>query len=230
MKNNQKIARRTPPLPREGAGLGLLLLLLMLLCSSGLRAQTTTDPFPEVDTHKYADNMTIFGQVRENGQALGSDAVVAVYHGDELRGKGRPFSQGSHTNIIYLQVWGDTKGESLVFKVWNGSKIVEVDQGLTYQVNGEVGGPDNYYYIDLPSPYVRGDANGDGVVNVTDIMAVANYILKIQMQTFVEAAADVNGDSSVNVTDIMGIANIILKVDTNGSRAMREIDDAVEPQ
>ena len=61
-------------------------------------------------------------------------------------------------------------------------------------------------------------------------MAVANYILKIQMQTFVEAAADVNGDSSVNVTDIMGIANIILKVDTNGSRAMREIDDAVEPQ
>ena len=64
-------------------------------------------------------------------------------------------------------------------------------------VNGEVGGPDNYYYIDLPSPYVRGDANGYGVVNVTDIM---------------------------------GIANIILKVDTNGSRAMREIDDAVEPQ
>jgi hypothetical protein len=80
------------------------------------------------------------------------------------------------------------------------------------------------------SALVRGDANGDGVVNVTDIMAVANYILKIQMQSFNEAAADVNGDSSVNVTDIMGIANIILKVDTNGSRAMREIDDAVEPQ
>ena len=198
--------------------MGLLLLLLMLLCSSGLRAQTTTDPFPEVDTHKYADNMTIFGQVRENGQALGSDAVVAVYHGDELRGKGRPFSQGSHTNIIYLQVWGDTKGESLVFKVWNGSKIVEVDQGLTYQVNGEVGGPEDYYIIDLPSTVLRGDANGDGKVNVTDIMAVANYILKIPMTNFNVSGADVNGDNGVNVTDIMGIANIILKVDTNSSR------------
>ena len=78
--------------------------------------------------------------------------------------------------------------------------------------------------------FVKGDANGDGVVNVTDIMAVANYILKIQMQTFVEAAADVNGDNSVNVTDIMGIANIILKVTpSSNSRATSEVD-AVEPQ
>jgi hypothetical protein len=205
------------------------LLVLLFLGSTSLWSQTA-DPFPEVDIYKYAENMTIFGQVRQNGVALGSDAVVAVYCGDELRGKGRPFTSGLHTNIIYIQVYGETKGDALTFKVSTGGEVVEVDQGLTYQVNGEVGGPDNYYYIDLPSPYVRGDANGDGVVNVTDIMAVANYILKIQMQTFVEAAADVNGDSSVNVTDIMGIANIILKVDTNGSRAMREIDDAVEPQ
>ena len=220
-------SRLTTPLPtRDGFVVGLLLLLSTVT----LRAQSTSDPFPAVDTHKYADNMTIFGQVRQNGVALGSDAVVAVYCGDELRGKGRPFSSGRHTNIVYIQVYGETKGEALTFKVSSGGEVVEVDQGLTYQVNGEAGGPDAYYYIDLPSTYVRGDANGDGVVNVTDIMAVANYILKIQMQTFVEAAADVNGDSSVNVTDIMGIANIILKVDTNGSRAMREIDDAVEPQ
>ena len=180
----------------DGLRKQVCLLVFLFVGSTSLWAQTS-DPFPAVDTHKYADNMTIFGQVRQNGVALGSDAVVAVYCGDELRGKGRPFSSGRHTNIVYIQVYGETKGEALTFKVSSGGEVVEVDQSLTYQVNGEVGGPDNYYYIDLPSPYVRGDANGDGVVNVTDIM---------------------------------GIANIILKVDTNGSRAMREIDDAVEPQ
>ena len=206
-------------------------LFLLLFCTLTLRAQSTSDPFPAVDTHKYADNMTIFGQVRQNGVALGSDAVVAVYCGDEIRGKGRPFSAGDHTDIIYLLVYGDTRGEPLVFKVYTGGEIVEVDQGLTYQVNGDVGSPTNYYYIDLPSTFVKGDANGDGQVNVTDIMAVANYILKIQMQTFVEAAADVNGDNSVNVTDIMGIANIILKVTpSSNSRAERQVEDALEPQ
>ena len=56
-----------------------------------------------------------------------------------------------------------------------------------------------------------GDANGDGKVNVTDIMAVANYILKLETINFQEQAADVNADNRINVTDIMGIANIILK-------------------
>ena len=60
-----------------------------------------------------------------------------------------------------------------------------------------------------------GDATNDGRVNVTDIMAVANWILKIPMTTFNEQAADVNGDGRINVTDIMGIANIILKVKGN---------------
>lgn len=74
-----------------------------------------------------------------------------------------------------------------------------------------------------------GDANGDDEVNVTDIMAVANFILGIDMTTFYEQAADVNGDDDVNVTDIMGIANIILGVNTNSSRVVRK-EEMVEPQ
>lgn len=76
---------------------------------------------------------------------------------------------------------------------------------------------------------VPGDANGDGEVNVTDIMAVANFILGIAMENFNEEAANVNGDGDVNVTDIMGIANIILGVNTSSSRVVQETDMA-EPQ
>lgn len=93
---------------------------------------------------------------------------------------------------------------------------------------------DKYAGNDLQTTFsvkagLRGDANGDGEVNVTDIMAVANSILGIQMQIFDETAADVNRDGDVNVTDIMGIANIILGVSTNSSRTAR-VTDEVEPQ
>ena len=60
--------------------------------------------------------------------------------------------------------------------------------------------------------YLIGDVNRDNRVNVTDIMAVANYILKNPSSNFNAKAADVNNDNRINVTDIMGIANIILKV------------------
>ena len=155
--------------------------------------------------------MTIFGQMRQNGQALGPDAVIAVYHGDELRGKGRPFSQGSHTNIFYLQVWGDTTGQALVFKVSTGGEIVEVDQGLTYQVNGEVGSPSAYYYVDLPSTFLLGDANGDGTVSIADVTAIINRINNATTGTFIQAAADVNGDGIISIADVTGVINIINK-------------------
>ena len=106
------------------------LLALLLVGSAGLRAQSS-DPFPDVESHKYENNMIIRGQVRQNGVALGSDAVVAVYCGDEIRGKGRPFSDKNHTNIFQFVVHGDgnTNGDPLIFKVYTGGKIIEVDQG-----------------------------------------------------------------------------------------------------
>ena len=151
------------------------LLALLLVGSAGLRAQSS-DPFPEVNPNKYDNSMTIIGQVRQNGVALGNDAVVAVYCGDEIRGKGRPFSDKNHTNIIQFLVHGDgnTNGDPLIFKVYTGGKIIEVDQGLTYQNNATIGYYDNYYYIDLG---LRGDANGDGSVTVTDIGVIVDIIL-----------------------------------------------------
>jgi len=57
---------------------------------------------------------------------------------------------------------------------------------------------------------IPGDANGDGNVNVTDIVEIVNYILGHPSAKFNKAAADVNGDGEVNVTDIVSVVNIIL--------------------
>jgi hypothetical protein len=55
-----------------------------------------------------------------------------------------------------------------------------------------------------------GDANGDGNVNVSDIVEMVNYILGNPSDKFNKVAADVNNDGQVNVTDIVSVVNIIL--------------------
>ncbi len=67
-----------------------------------------------------------------------------------------------------------------------------------------------YCEIGEPASYVKGDVNGDGVVNVTDIVATVNYIMEKPSPDFNKEAADLNGDGSVNVTDIVMMVSIIM--------------------
>ena len=53
---------------------------------------------------------------------------------------------------------------------------------------------------------LRGDVNGDGVVNGTDIQAIINFIIAGEY----DKKADVNNDDVVNGTDIQEVINIIL--------------------
>lgn len=62
----------------------------------------------------------------------------------------------------------------------------------------------------LPTP---GDVNNDAVINVTDAMTVASYILERTVDVFIFEAADITEDSKINITDIVGIVNIILTND-----------------
>ena len=63
-----------------------------------------------------------------------------------------------------------------------------------------------------------GDVNGDGAVDVSDYIGVANFILGQTQEGFNEKAADVNNDGTVDVSDYIGIANIILTGSVYGSR------------
>ncbi len=62
--------------------------------------------------------------------------------------------------------------------------------------------------LPFEEPILPGDVNGDKKVNVTDVMCVANYIVGITPEVFVEEAADVNASGSINITDLIAIANI----------------------
>lgn len=55
-----------------------------------------------------------------------------------------------------------------------------------------------------------GDANGDGVVNVADIVEIINFNDGRPSGFFIEDRADVNCDGIINREDIAGITNIIM--------------------
>jgi hypothetical protein len=79
---------------------------------------------------------------------------------------------------------------------------------------------------DCPAQCSAGDANGDGNVNVTDIVAMVGVILGGDVE--LTDCADINGDGTVNVTDIVAAVGIILgdgrSADANSAEIIRTAD------
>lgn len=69
---------------------------------------------------------------------------------------------------------------------------------------------------------LKGDANNDGRVTITDAVAIVNFILGNASENFNKAAANVNGDfkngePNITITDAVGVVNIILNNGTAGA-------------
>ena len=56
---------------------------------------------------------------------------------------------------------------------------------------------------------IKGDINGDGVVNVSDVTAITNKVLGTA--NYSDAECDLNGDGVVNVSDVTELVNMIVK-------------------
>lgn len=57
-----------------------------------------------------------------------------------------------------------------------------------------------------------GDADGDYVINVTDVMVIVDYILGKTLKNFIFANSDMDNNGIVNITDAMNVVNIILGI------------------
>ena len=110
---------------------------------------------------------------------------------------------------------------------WSTSAVLTSSENMFFNCNALVGGKGTTYNssntdvtyarpddgTEAPgyfTAFLKGDANGDGSVTITDAVAIVNKILGNASDNFNKAAADVNGDGEITITDAVGVVNIIL--------------------
>ena len=54
-----------------------------------------------------------------------------------------------------------------------------------------------------------GDVNGDGIINLSDVIGIARYVVGNSLAPFSPMAADMNGDGSVTIADGVSLINYI---------------------
>ena len=94
------------------------------------------DPFGTVEVYPVTP-MSIRASVELFGEPAAEGDVVAVYHVDELRGKGAVVLVNG-VAMVNLDVFSATDGESLIFKVWDDSEkaVLEVPYTVAQSVVG----------------------------------------------------------------------------------------------
>lgn len=78
---------------------------------------------------------------------------------------------------------------------------------------------------DTPS-YPTGDVTGDGKVDVADVNAIINIILKTKTQADYPGNADLDNDGKIDVSDVNNVINIILRIDSSNSPRRAEATEA----
>ena len=107
--------------------------------------------------------------------------------------------------IVALQAFSTT----YTYDNLNRLKKVVYDNGITVTYSYDALGNRTSKKV-TGSGTLRGDVNGDGAVNVSDITALVNMILGTIPKN--EERADVDGNGTVNVSDVTDLINIILGI------------------
>jgi len=58
---------------------------------------------------------------------------------------------------------------------------------------------------------VFGDTNGNGSVDISDVITLVNYIVGLQVNEFNEACADLSWDGNINISDVIHLVEYILE-------------------
>ena len=69
-------------------------------------------------------------------------------------------------------------------------------------------GVDLLYVTRIP---IIGDVNGDGLLSVSDVMALVQYILNVETEGFIKENGDINGDGLYSISDVSALVQLVLK-------------------
>ena len=88
----------------------------------------------------------------------------------------------------------DTTGDATV-------TVLNAGETITLLENGRLPGT---------TDFLLGDVNGDGMINISDVVSLVSYILGQNPSSFIHEAADVNNDTEINISDVVALVNVIL--------------------
>ena len=178
------------------------------------RAQNKSGWTCSAEGWKY--DMTVFAVVTyKNGSPVAdqSNYEIGAYVGEECRGvadgaSGEDLWTVGSSEVFYLRVRSNTlSGENVTFKVWDKTENSPISdltfEPVVFSNDTKVGEASSPFAIkrNVDAPYIKGDADGDGVVDLTDAVAIFEFFMGEEYPGFVEAAADFDGDGTVDLTD-----------------------------
>ena len=179
-----------------------LLGFVLALWASALSAQSHWD----FDYTQFQYLMTVYYTINNDKVAVEdlSNYEVAAFVDDECRGIGTVISQGGHTVGQIIVRSNQLSGEAINLKCYDKSSVEEKElygSAISFSSDGLVGMPSSPYVLDLVKQYTPGDADGDGVVDLTDAVAIFSYYMEGDYPNFNIDAADFDGDGVVDLTD-----------------------------
>lgn len=208
----------------------------MLMVATTVRGQSASHW--GCDPHAFQYDMTAYLQLKSGGKVLTdyTDYEIAAFCGEECRGVATVLTVeqplGGDIKVARIRVRSNTaSGDEIRFVIYKKSTGTETffNETIVFESLTVEGSPSEPLILQL-SKVLPGDANGDGSIDVTDIVGIANSILGRPSESFDAVAADVNGDGSVDVTDIVVVANIILHDGGTNAANVRGAMQMLDPQ
>ncbi len=117
---------------------------------------------------------------------------------------------------LKLKTYSGNSGALVTFDViasedFVGPAVITLRNSLfTTEAGIEVPFDDESCTVTLPATVLRGDVNGDGSVNISDVTALIDYLLTGNASGISLSGADCNQDSSVNISDVTALIDYLL--------------------
>ena len=128
------------------------------------------------------------------------------------------FDHCANLQTIYVGDGWNTAAVTISQDMFKDCTSLVGGQGTTYDANHidktyahiDGGTSNPGYFSEKGGAFLRGDVNGDGSVNISDVTALIDYLLTGNASGISLSGADTNQDNSINISDVTALIDYLL--------------------
>ncbi len=164
-----------------------------LLLPDGLSVVEDDGEFLLDLTGRNPSDQTIISKLRDDGALRMVSFCMSV----------RPYS-GNQGPIVIINLHADED--------FTGPAVIGLKYSFFATIDGtQITLPEESSNVQQLAQQIKGDTNGDGLVNISDITALINYMLTGCSSSFHTENADMNDDGNVNITDATMLITLVIQ-------------------